>query len=203
SVAFSPDGKQVVSGSDDKTVRIWDVESGQVAAGPFEGHTSSVYSVAFSPDGKQVVSGSDDKTVRIWDVESDHFKILFSLGGPCIYASCHENGWVKSKNGDVLLWIPNHLRAGLCDFDTISIMGQVILCRLNLSNFFHGCDWTNCFTLHIKGYVFSDYPMLVMYSSFFSIFFIFIIFLHLFLVVFYFLNAAFNLLHLSYIVVTL
>ncbi|KAF9001747.1 hypothetical protein BDQ17DRAFT_1358193, partial [Cyathus striatus] len=111
-----------------------------------------------------------NKNLKNVQLTPNHFKILFSLGGPCIYASCHENGWVKSKNGDVLLWIPNHLRAGLCDFDTISIMGQVILCRLNLSNFFYGCDWTNCFTSPIKDYVFSDYPMLVMFSSFFQIF---------------------------------
>ena len=64
-VAFSPDGKQVVSGSLDKTVRIWDAETGQTITGPFEGHTDGVMSVAFSPDGKQVVSGSKDKTVKI------------------------------------------------------------------------------------------------------------------------------------------
>ena len=70
SVAFSTDGKQVVSGSMDKTVRIWDAESGKTITGPFEGHTDGVVSVAFSPDGNQVVSGSWDKTVRIWDTET-------------------------------------------------------------------------------------------------------------------------------------
>ncbi|KAJ7205925.1 quinon protein alcohol dehydrogenase-like superfamily [Mycena haematopus] len=70
SVAFSPDGKQIVSGSGDKTVRVWDAESGEVVAGPFNGHTNRVTSVAFSPDGKRIVSGSYDKTVRVWDAES-------------------------------------------------------------------------------------------------------------------------------------
>ena len=54
-----------VSGSHDKTVRIWDAASGECVVGPLDGHTSKVTSVAFSPDGTRVVSGSWDKTVRI------------------------------------------------------------------------------------------------------------------------------------------
>ncbi|KAF9001715.1 hypothetical protein BDQ17DRAFT_1358121 [Cyathus striatus] len=111
-----------------------------------------------------------NKNLKDIQLTPNHFKILFSLGGPCIYASCHKDGWVRSKNGDVLLWVPNYLRAGLCDFDTISIMGQVILCRLDLSKFFHGCDWTNCVTSPIKDYVFADHPMFVIFSSFFQAF---------------------------------
>ncbi|PMD55345.1 beta transducin-like protein HET-D2Y [Hyaloscypha bicolor E] len=66
SVAFSPDGKQVVSGSADKTVRLWNAATG-AALQKLEGHSNSVTSVAFSPNGKQVVSGSWDRTVRLWD----------------------------------------------------------------------------------------------------------------------------------------
>src|ERR1700722_19526029 len=70
SVSFSPDGKQVVSGSYDSTICIWDIETGDMVSGPFRGHDGWVMSVSFSPDGKRVVSGSHDKTVRIWDVET-------------------------------------------------------------------------------------------------------------------------------------
>ena len=66
SVAFSHDGKQVVSGSWDKTLRIWDAVTGKEVQ-KLEGHSHWVNSVAFSHDGKQVVSGSNDKTLRIWD----------------------------------------------------------------------------------------------------------------------------------------
>ena len=68
-MAFSPDGQSVVSGSIDKTVRLWSVESGELMR-TMEGHTDQVNSVAFSPDGQSVVSGSLDKTVRLWSVES-------------------------------------------------------------------------------------------------------------------------------------
>ena len=58
SVAFSPDGKRIVSGSDDKTVRLWDADTGQPIGAPLTGHTDAVSSVAFSPDGTRIVSGS-------------------------------------------------------------------------------------------------------------------------------------------------
>ena len=60
----------IASGSGDRTVRIWDSETGNLVAGPFQGHSLSVNSVAFSPDGTRIASGSSDKTVRIWDSET-------------------------------------------------------------------------------------------------------------------------------------
>jgi WD40 repeat protein len=62
-------GRYMLSGSDDHTVRMWDVASGGELL-VFQGHTAGVNSVAFSPDGNIALSGCSDKTVRLWDLES-------------------------------------------------------------------------------------------------------------------------------------
>ncbi|KAJ1493556.1 quinon protein alcohol dehydrogenase-like superfamily [Baffinella frigidus] len=77
-VAFSPDGKRVVSASNDFRVKIWNVETGAEVC-TLTGHTGQVYSVAFSPDGKLVVSGSGDKLVKIWNTETG--AEVLTLGG--------------------------------------------------------------------------------------------------------------------------
>ena len=69
SIAFSPDGTTLASGSYDETVRLWDVESGREIR-TLTAHTKAVKTIAFSPDGTTLASGSYDETVRLWDVES-------------------------------------------------------------------------------------------------------------------------------------
>ena len=69
SVAVSPDSRRIVSGSEDQTVRVWDVASGRELA-CLCGHESSVTSVAYSPDGRRIASGSLDNSVRVWDADS-------------------------------------------------------------------------------------------------------------------------------------
>ena len=69
SVALSSDGQHAASGSEDRTVRLWDITCGELVH-TFHGHSGAVRSVAFSPDGKYLLSGSNDRTLRLWDVAS-------------------------------------------------------------------------------------------------------------------------------------
>jgi WD40 repeat protein len=66
-VALAPDGKRALSGGADRTMRLWDVETGKEEH-KFERHTDWVWGVAFTPDGKRVLSGSADSTMRLWSM---------------------------------------------------------------------------------------------------------------------------------------
>lgn len=105
--AFSPDRKRILSGAVDKTVRLWDTETGRCLR-VFEGHTEVVFSVAWSADGGRALSGSDDGTVRLWDVETGRcLRVLKSNKGgirSCAMGSDQRRALFGTEYGIVQLW---------------------------------------------------------------------------------------------------
>jgi WD40 repeat protein len=66
-VAFCPDGLHVLSGGDDESLYLWEIETGRLLR-RFEGHLGSLLCVAVSPDGRWALTGSDDQTLRRWQI---------------------------------------------------------------------------------------------------------------------------------------
>ncbi|MCL2480577.1 MAG: WD40 repeat domain-containing protein [Spirochaetaceae bacterium] len=96
SVAFSPDGKQIISGSNDRTIKLWDTGTGHEIR-TFSGHMGVVSSVAFSPDGKQILSGAMDSATKLWDISTGREIRTFSSSG------YHATSVVFSPDGKQIL----------------------------------------------------------------------------------------------------
>jgi WD40 repeat protein len=109
-VSFSPDGKTLATGSYDRTIKLWNVETGQEIR-TLTGHNGSVYTVSFSNDGKTLATGSWDSTIKLWNVEtgkeirtlSGHngsvYTVSFSPDGKTL-ATGSDDGTIKLWNGE-------------------------------------------------------------------------------------------------------
>jgi WD40 repeat protein/tRNA A-37 threonylcarbamoyl transferase component Bud32 len=121
SVAFSPDGRRIVTGSFDHTAKVWEAASGRELL-TLKGHGCGVYSVAFSPDGQRIVTGSGDQTAKVWEAASGRelltlkghsggvFSVAFSPDGQRIVtASSDQTARVwEAASGRELLTLKGH-----------------------------------------------------------------------------------------------
>lgn len=88
SVAFSPNGEQLIAGSFDWLLRLWEVDTGRLIS-TFEGHEAAIWSVAFSPDGETIASASEDWTVRLWNTPDSNENLTIQT--PTKIFSGHTN----------------------------------------------------------------------------------------------------------------
>ena len=91
SASFAPDGRRIVTASEDKTARVWDAENGDQLA-ILRGHTEPVRVASFSPDGRQLITASTDKTARLWDAETGQQIAALEHGGVVRSAAFSSDG---------------------------------------------------------------------------------------------------------------
>ncbi|MEK6705313.1 MAG: WD40 repeat domain-containing protein [Bdellovibrionota bacterium] len=111
SVAFSPNGKMIASGSDDQTIRLWDTKTGKLIR-MLNVEYCTAESVAFSPDGKVLAAGYNDGTIQLWDIETGkNISTLKDYSGSSVYvvysiAFSPDGTLLVSGNllGQVMLW---------------------------------------------------------------------------------------------------
>jgi WD40 repeat protein len=107
--SFSPDGRRVVTASDDRTARVWDLSGPSPAAAVLGGHADQVGVAAFSPDGRRVVTASDDRTARVWDLSGPRpaATVLEGHTGPVEAAAFSPDGRrvvTASFDGTARVW---------------------------------------------------------------------------------------------------
>ncbi|KAG0366973.1 hypothetical protein BGX24_003463, partial [Mortierella sp. AD032] len=115
SVAFSPDAKLLVSGGSDKTIRLWDVGTGQLIR-TLEGHENAISKVLFSPNEIHIASSSFDKTVRIWSAKKGDCETTLRGHSESVigvaYSPCGNRLVSSSEDGTIRMWNPRSGSAG-------------------------------------------------------------------------------------------
>merc|ERR1712142_395241 len=136
-VVMSSDGQFALTGSWDKTLRLWDISTGNTTR-KFMGHTKDVLSVAFSADNRQIVSASRDHCIKLWNTL-----------GVCKYTiqeECH-NGWVSCVRFSPNASNPIIVSGG---WDRVVKVWNLVNCRLKTNHYGH-TGYLNCVTVSPDG----------------------------------------------------
>jgi len=147
SVAYSPDGKYVLTGSADTTIKLWNVVTGDPVR-TFKGHTAEITSVAFSPDGRYICSASEDTTAKVWNLTTGEevytlsgnhdvvLNVAFSPDGNYILTTTDLGGvaklWDTARGHEVWAFGRGELGNGAA----FSPDGQYIISNSNQNDYF-------------------------------------------------------------------
>ena len=153
----SSDGRSLVSGSRDKTVKLWDMQTGGISK-TFYGHTNWVLSVSISADCTRIASGSKDNTIHLWNIQTGEcycvvsqqhsvVHVTFSPTDPqhLIFISCGEiwqwnvNGYTTPPigNGSFITFSPDHTQFALCDWGVVTVQNstsRAIVAKLHVAD---------------------------------------------------------------------
>jgi len=114
SVAFSPDGKMLATGSVDMTARLWDVNHPSIESSPLLGNDGPAGVVKFSPNGRWMAMGSEDQTARVWDIQNPSAMPVvlsgFEIQWPNLLFS-QDNKWLVASGPRIRLWKTQNLTA--------------------------------------------------------------------------------------------
>jgi WD40 repeat protein len=132
SIAFSPGGTRIVSGSQDNNIRVWDLSTGKTIV-VFGGHTHAVNSVAFSPNGSRIISGSFDYAIRVW--EARKYDEDFTVG---------STGWI-TRNNDILFWVSPGFHTYLPHPCNTLVIGPEGTASIDYHRLNIGESWSECY----------------------------------------------------------
>ncbi len=109
SLAITPNGEYIVSGGGDKTIKLWDINSGKCIK-TLDSHDNEINSVVVTPNGKTIISGSSDKTIKLWDINSGKcIKTLTGHDNEINSVVVTQNGeYIVSGGGDIFEEYINH-----------------------------------------------------------------------------------------------
>ena len=147
SVAYSPNGGHIISGSLDGTIRVWDARAPSAVSDPLEGHSDQLQSTAYSPDFWTAPSApttqaiQDSSSVPIRGSPTDA-KIL-----PDFRRRPDQDGWVRDPKGGLLYWVPDDCLIALRSSAhlVIPLTPNIRTVLLNFDNFVFGTSWTEIF----------------------------------------------------------
>jgi WD40 repeat protein len=124
-VAFSPDGRRLATGSRDNNVKIWASDTGQELH-MLRGHRAEVHCIAFTPDGKRLLSASLDGTARLWDAAAGAERLVLTHEGPVFGASVSPDGtYLATAAGEAAIQIWN-ARSGEAVRKFLGLSGQAV-----------------------------------------------------------------------------